>query len=359
MAGIDSETDESRAEIAASVTIKLRLIGFETGNTLTGFWSYFREIARYARREAEARDTSPEEFEQQIRDNFPYELKKRFQNFVEGYHNQTYAGRLSDRQYNALRKMEISVAEISYGSIEIKTIIDNLDEVIRAFGLTVDIVTAALMLTSPDALNAVLDTPSLEWAAAIPAMSIPSSVPQPTPSPNPSPMPTDTGNTQSPGALSRFSSPTFVWKLLNAMWVLPILVALTVLVLAYREMNRITELHDTDRSKLLADEIGRVAARSDRFSEQHALLLQRQENVLKETTETLKTILSDEVKRVAARSDYYDQQQVLLLQRYESLSKETSEIIKTLIQQPDSCCKACDCGCNKPKDPCQKANGTK
>ncbi|MBH5372194.1 hypothetical protein [Bradyrhizobium glycinis] len=117
--------------------------------------------------------------------------------------------------------------------------------------------------------------------------------------------------------------------------------------------------HDADRSKLLADEIVRVATRSDRFDEKHGLLLQRHENVLKEATEVIKTILANEVKRVAARSDYYDQQQVLLLQRYENLSKENSEIIKALIQQPEGCCRGCECDCKKPKDPCQKTNGSK
>jgi hypothetical protein len=66
-------------------------------------------------------------------------------------------------------------------------------------------------------------------------------------------------------------------------------------------------------SRVFTDEVNRVAARSDRFDEQHALLLRRHENVLKDMTEAIRAVLADEIKRVAARSDYFDQQQTLLL----------------------------------------------
>jgi len=57
---------------------------------------------------------------------------------------------------------------------------------------------------------------------------------------------------------------------------------------------------------------------------------------LKESADAIKGVLSDELKRVAARLDYLDQQQVLLLQRYENISKESYETIKALVQKPDS-----------------------
>jgi hypothetical protein len=98
------------------------------------------------------------------------------------------------------------------------------------------------------------------------------------------------------------------------------------------------------------DEIERVGVRSDRFDQQHALLLQRQENILKESTDSIRALLTDEIKRAGARSEYFDQQQVLLLQRYENLSRESTEIVKALIQKSDGCCKPSGCGCKGGKD---------
>ncbi|MGY4174728.1 hypothetical protein ACVIHH_000019 [Bradyrhizobium sp. USDA 4518] len=322
MVGTDSERDKDRSQTASSVTISLRPYGFETGNTRSGFWSSYRDIAHHAHPQPgiAGQGLSPAEFEERIRESFPYELSNRFRKFLESYHSRSIAGRLSDRQVDAIRGMEMHVADISYGSIEIKTVIDNLDQIISAFGLSVDIVTAILMATSPEALNAVLGIPGMEWSVAISAMSIPGTAPQPSPSSNnPSRTPASTSSTESPGPLSRFTSPTFVWKLLNALWVLPILVSLLVLTLAYREMNRITELHDADRSKVLAEEIARVAARSDHF----------------------------------------DQQQTILLQRYETLSRENTEVLKVLIQRSGGCCKSYDCDCKNGNDRGQKPADSK
>ncbi|WP_298872761.1 hypothetical protein [uncultured Bradyrhizobium sp.] len=308
------------------------------------FWNnYMREISRDS---SISRDRTPDQLERQVKDIFPLRLAERFKDSL----RQAYpASRAKDestirRRERALEGIKFSVGEIWYSSINIETLIDHADELIDAFGMTVDAFTAVLSSCAPGALYDVLgDNHRLSWQVEIPDRNLPDDAP----------------DDEAKGPLGRwfgrFSSPTFVWRLLNALWILPILVSLTVLILAYREMNRITELHDADRAKLLSDEIARVAARSDRFDERQDRLLQRHENALKDTTEAIRTILSDEIKRVAARSDYFDQQQAVLLQRYENQSRETTEILKTLIQKSDACCKSCDGDSRKPKDRCRKS----
>lgn len=235
------------------------------------------------------------------------------------------------------------------------SIIENLDKIIDAFGLTVETIIAILNANAPSALNEALGA-NLVWAVTIQPIDIQNNPAQPVP---PQGIPTATA--ADPAAantiIARLQQELRDWKRLNALWIVPIAVTLFVLWTAYREMNRITELHEANIEKVLSDEIARAAARSDRFDEQHTTMLQRQETALKESADAIRAVLVDEIKHAASRSDYFDQQQVLLLQRYENLSKDSSEAIKALVQKTDACCKPADC--DKLKDRCQKAKDSK
>jgi hypothetical protein len=348
MAGVDSETESGRSQKEAMSFIIIRARpNFGDSSNRVEFWEQYRGfISRLYpdRRLPEA----PDYFEDRIRSAFPDQLGYRFRSFLsEAYPLGAADPETITKRRRAFEAVRFSVEDIWYGSIDIKTAIEHLDQIIDAFGMTVDMVTAILSVNAPGALNSALGFEGLEWAITFPVVDIRS----------PPPRPAGVESEGARGLLSRFSGPAFAWKLLNALWILPIVVALFVLITTYQEMNRRISSYDKDLLKVQTDEIARVGARSDRFDEQHALMLQRQENILKESTDSIRSILADEVKRAGVRADYLDQQQVLLLQRYENLSKENSEIIKALIQKPDSCCKPCSCGCRGEKDRSKDTEG--
>jgi hypothetical protein len=360
MSDVSSEREVARPETAGLSTITISLASRSAEDLLSPaeqikekrdqFWLSFQRYIERRAIQSLVPTHDPSEAEYQLRFRFPDTLRHRFESFLRtAYSVANKEAEPEDKRFRVLRSLKFYVGDIRYGSIEIQTIIEHLDQVIEVFGITAEIATAILSASAPGALNDALGIEGIGWNATV----LDANIQTPT---RPAAVPAGQGAT---GLLGRLFNPAFAWKLLNALWILPIVVSLLVLIAAYREMDRINGARDRAMSRVFTDEVNRVAARSDRFDEQHAALLQRHENVLKDTTEVIRTILADEVKRVAARSDYFDQQQSLLLRRYESLSKESTEVIKALLQKPDACCKSCDCDCKKPKDRCQKSGDSK
>jgi hypothetical protein len=341
MAG-NEPVNESKSGPTTSVTIRAEPVQFPrsavTGDMKEDFWRDYRQHIKnvFPNKSSDVEALPSYTLDQRIRSNFADQLRRKFREVLRGTRPS-----LNAKQESALLAVEFRVENVTYGSIEIKTIIENLDQIIVAFGLTADIVTTLLAASGPDALNAALGFSGVAWDVNVSAANIPAP---------------GNGNNQEKGIGKYFTDPKVVWRVLNALWILPILVSLVVLVLAYREMVRITELRDKVHSEAIAHEIGRANALYERFEKKHELLLESEANIFRRSADAIRTILEDQIKRTAARSDYFDQQHVALLQRYENISKESSDTIKTLIQQPDSCC---DCNCKKPQDRCQKSANSK
>ena len=341
MAG-DESVQESRRDPAPSVTLRAEPAEFSksatTGDAKENFWQDYRQHVKNVlpNRSPDIENLAAYILEERIRGSFPSKLREKFREALRKRSS------LNAKQESALQAVEFRVERIAYGSIEVKTIIENLDQVIVAFGLTADIVTTLLAANAPDALNAALGYPGIAWNIDVLAANIPASA---------------NGNSNLEKGIGKYlTDPTVVWRVLNALWILPIVVSLVVLILAYREMVRITELRDTVQSGVIANETARANALYERFERKHELLLESQSNILRGSADAIRTILEDQIKRTAARSDYFDQQHVALLQRYENLSNESRDVIKTLIQKPNSCC---DCDCTKPRDRCQKSANSK
>ena len=341
MAG-NEPVKESKSGPTSFITIRAEPIQFSrspvTGDMKEDFWRDYRQHIKNVlpNKSSDVEALSSYALEQRIQSSFPDQLRKKFREVLRGTRPS-----LDTKQQSALLAVEFRVERITYGSIEIKTIIENLDQIIVAFGLTADIVTTLLAVSGPDALNAALGFTGVAWDVDVSSANI---------------LAPANGSNNERGIGKYLTDPGVVWRVLNALWILPILVSLVVLVLAYREMVRITELRDNVHSGVIAKEIDRADALYERFEKKHESLLESEANILRRSADAIRTILEDQIKRTAARSDYFDQQHVALLRRYENISKESSETIKTLIQQPAGCC---DCNCKKPKDRCQKSASSK
>jgi hypothetical protein len=310
-----------RANVGSTFIIRAQASSVR-GHNADAFWNDFHSYIG-------PRDQQPsiDRLEDQVRRGFASSLQGRFERFLGSYPSANYEPEVKRRI--AREMIKFSVSHIGYGSIDITTVIEHLDGVVDAFGLTLDTVTAILSANAPGALNDALGV-NLSWDVTVQPPNI-QGPPQQATEPQAA-----TERQRASGLFARFSGEAFMWKLLNALYIVPIIIALFVLISTYREMNERIASYDRDLLKVKTDEIARTAARSDRFDEQYVSLLQRHEAALKENADAIRGVLSDELKRVAARLDYFDQQQVLLLQRYENISKESYETIKALAQKPDS-----------------------
>jgi hypothetical protein len=343
MAEVESQTGSVASTATISTVVIRAKASVVLGSTRDAFWSGFRS----ARHVPDPFSPTDEELEHRVKQLFPQHLQKRFETFLrKSYPPGTSDPATEAKRQSALAAVRFSVADITYGSIDIKTVIENLDQILDAFALTAAMVTTILSANAPGALSDAIAYEGIAWDVELSNVNIQAPPPQ---------QPAQPGSRMS-RLFTAISSPLFLWQVLNALWILPIVVSLLVLIFAYREFNRITEARDTIRSNMISDEIGRADALYKRFDEKHAQLLQAQEKMLKESSDAIRAILSQEIERTAARSSFFDQQQGLLLQRYENLFKENSEIIKALIQKPDSCCVP---DCKKPKDRCQKSSDSK
>jgi hypothetical protein len=174
MAGDDPETDSSqpRKEVRSLVTISASPLSFPDRSEKKAFWKEYREYIHNI--VPEPRSESDDEFEQLIRDHFPKELEKGFRSFLSKARRAGTADpQIETKRRRALDALKFSVGNISYGTIDIETIIEHLDQIIDAFSLTVEIVTAVLTTSAPGALDAALGFDGPPWAIAIPVVSIP------------------------------------------------------------------------------------------------------------------------------------------------------------------------------------------
>lgn len=349
----ETEPKRSPREAMPSIVIRAELVGFK-GQSKQQFWENYRAHLTYIYGAGTPVPADVDQFDSKVRNAFAANLQDRFLSFLqEAYPPGTTDSATETKRRRARQAVRFSVADVWYGSIDIMTVLEHFDQIIDAFSISVDLVTAILSLNAPGALNAALGHEGVEWQVTVPVVDIgnPSSPPPPQ-------QPTDVPSKGLAGLLARLTNPAFAWKLLNALYIVPIAIALFVFISTYREMKDRISAYDTDLLKVKTDEIARASARSDNFDKQHELSLQRQENILKEGTDSIRAVLTDEIKRASARAEYFDQQQAVLLQRYESLSRENTEIIKTLIQKSDACCKPC-CDCKNAKDRCQKSSDSK
>jgi len=160
----ESRTQE-RTQEAAQATVEstfiIRAYAFQSGSNPDAFWNAVRGYIQLGDQEL-----SIDFLEGQVRTNFPHFLHVQFNRFLESY--PTSANFETEIKRRLAREtIKFSVSRIGYGSIDITTVIEHLDWVIDAFGLTLDTVTAILSANAPGALNNALGINNLNWGVTV------------------------------------------------------------------------------------------------------------------------------------------------------------------------------------------------
>jgi hypothetical protein len=302
------------------------------GSGPDAFWDAFHDFPKPGNRTDKVQPSTAS-LEKAVRAAFPAFLAGSFKDFLRAFPKSSDETNL--KRHRVIDSLRFSVSSIGYGSLDILTVVENLDKVSEPFGIAFDAITAVLAASAPGALNLSLshlyEQPlRLPWEIEGEAVGDrgPSTPPQGTAPEGPA--------AERRGFWALVSSNDFALRLVNALYIIPILTALYVFISANVEMNKRIASYDHDLLAVKTDEIARAAARTSLLDAQEKDRRERLETIYKENADAIRGILSDELKRAAARSDYFDQQQVLLLQRYENLSKDSSETIKALVQKSGS-----------------------
>jgi len=317
--------DSVQAKVGSVILFRVGSLDVRDGQSSDDFW--FTVHYYVTGKHPDKVQPSTASYEKAVKGFFPGILQEEFKNFLRAFPKASPETNI--KREASIDRIKFSVLSIGYGSLDIMMLADNVDKLSVPFGITLDVVTAMLAASAPGALNSAMDylyneTLKLPWEVKAEAIS------ERGPSQGEAPQ---APASERRGFLALISSEAFQLRMLNALYIVPILATLYVFVSTSWEMHGRIASYDKDLLAVKTDEIARAAERTKLLDAQEKDRRDRLEMIYKENADAIRGLLSDELKRAAARSDYFDQQQALLLQRYENLSKDSSETIKALAQK--------------------------